>query len=148
MSGPKSKGQHASQVITDGVSSPRIIDGNQIASFNSSTVNLGHAQSSSKHGDAYGSEMLGSVRGLPHQDVRQNKRRDTYLSTLLSSRISERTNMLSRMQGASSIDAQKNSITQVNIPTEPPSAYFPGNGSTLKPIGGGKNTETDSLHND
>ena len=62
-------------------------------------------------------------------------RRDTYLNTLLSSRISERTNILSRMQAASPVEHKKSSMKD----TEPPSARLIGDAKIMD-----KHAELDS----
>ena len=92
--------------------------------------------------EKFGESTQGSIRGLPEQEIRQNKRRDTYLTTLLSSRISERTNMLSRMQAASPVGGEKKSSLKE---TEPPSAKL----GTVKIPRADKNAElSDSANND
>ena len=68
--------------------------------YNASASNLGkniNNDQLSALSDRYAKPQLGSVRGLPEDEIRQNKRRETYLNTLLSSKVSERTNMLSRL---------------------------------------------------
>ena len=101
--------------------------------FNVSTTNLGKDISNQQLVDVnerYTKQQINSVRGLPEDEVRQNKRRETYLNTLLSSKVSERTNMLSRLvitdtffaNQEKQMDGKKNSVND----TEPKSVESKG----------------------
>ena len=96
------------------------------ANFNASSANLGKNINNERlselaDNDRFPKQQISSVRGLPENEVRQNRRRDNYLNTLLSSKVSERTNMLSRLVITESffasphdkqVEGKKNSVNE------------------------------------
>ena len=68
ISGPNA-GQHASQIMTDGPSSPRVVNQHTGSSARSSAVEIGQVPIKS---DVYENESTcrSNKKGLPHQEMR------------------------------------------------------------------------------